>query len=141
MEDVREFFHAFYRPDNATMVLVGDFSADEAARMAQQYFGGIQRPKEKIVRINTPEPPQTTERRLTKSYDNTPLPGVMDGLPYPGEFCAGFLPAGYRVVHSVRRAEQHAVSQTGVRGPFGHTGLGGRETSPKIRIFSLPARS
>jgi len=92
IEDVREFFHAFYRPDNATIVLVGDFSPDEAAKMAQQYFGGIERPKEKIVRINTPEPPQTTERRLTKSYDNTPLPGVWMAYHIPANFAPDSYP-------------------------------------------------
>jgi zinc protease len=86
VQDVREFFHAFYRPDNATVVLVGDISPDEAVRMAQQYFGGIPRPKGRIVRINNPEPPQTTERRLTKTYPDTPLPGVVMGYHMPAEF-------------------------------------------------------
>ena len=92
LEDVREFFHAFYRPDNTTMVLVGDFSPEDAVRMAQQYFGGIERPKEKIARINTPEPPQTTERRLTKSYDNTPLPGVWMAYHIPANFAPDSYP-------------------------------------------------
>src|SRR5712692_9142322 len=30
LEDVRAFFRTFYRPDNATMVIVGDFDASEA---------------------------------------------------------------------------------------------------------------
>jgi zinc protease len=86
VEDVREFFRAFYRPDNATLVLAGDVSPDEAVRMAQQYFGGIERPKQPIVRINAPEPPQKAERRLTKSYDNTPLPAVVMGYRIPAAY-------------------------------------------------------
>ena len=92
VEDVREFFHAFYRPDNATMVLVGDFDPEEAVKMAQQYFGGIEKPKAKIVRINMPEPAQKQERRLTKSYDNTPLPGVWMGYHMPANFAPDSYP-------------------------------------------------
>jgi len=92
VEDVREFFHAYYRPDNATMVLVGDISPDEAVRLAQQYFGGIERPKQPIARINVTEPPQKAERRLTKSYDNTPLPGVWMGYHMPANFAPDSYP-------------------------------------------------
>jgi zinc protease len=92
VEDVREFFHAFYRPDNATMVLVGDLNPDEAARMAQTYFGGIERPKQKIERINAPEPMQKTERRVMKSYDNSPLPAVIMGYRAPANFAPDSYP-------------------------------------------------
>jgi zinc protease len=92
VEDVREFFHAFYRPDNATMVLVGDFGADEAVRTAQTYFGGIPRPTQKIERINSPEPSQKAERRLTKNYDNSPLPAVVFGYHAPANFAPDSYP-------------------------------------------------
>jgi zinc protease len=92
VEDVREFFHAFYRPDNATLVLVGDLNPDEAVRMAQTYFGGIPRPQQPIERINAPEPPQKAERRLTKSYDNSPLPAVIMGYHGPANFAPDSYP-------------------------------------------------
>jgi zinc protease len=92
VEDVREFFHAFYRPDNATLVLVGDFNPEEAVRAAQTYFGGIERPKTKIERINAPEPVQTAERRLTKTYDNSPLPAVIMGYHAPANFAPDSYP-------------------------------------------------
>jgi zinc protease len=92
VEDVREFFHAFYRSDNATLVMVGDFNVEEAVRMAQTYFGGIPRPSQKIERINAPEPPQKGERRLTKSYDNSPLPAVILGYHSPANFAADSYP-------------------------------------------------
>jgi zinc protease len=86
VEDVRDFFRAFYRPDNATMVLVGDFSPDEAVRIARQYFGGIPRPKQSLARIAATEPVQKAERRVTKSYPNTPLPAVVMGYRVPALF-------------------------------------------------------
>src|ERR1700674_2984416 len=77
VDDVREFFRAHYRPDNATLILVGDFAAQDALRLAGQYFGGIPRPAQRLRRITVTEPPQQAERRVTKSYPNTPLPAVV----------------------------------------------------------------
>ena len=41
LDDVREFFSTWYRPDNATLTIVGDFSPDEAKRLVEEYFGDI----------------------------------------------------------------------------------------------------
>jgi zinc protease len=42
LDDVREFFRIWYRPDNCTLTIVGDFSPDEAKRLVNQYFLDIQ---------------------------------------------------------------------------------------------------
>jgi zinc protease len=86
LDDVRGFFHAYYRPDNATMVIVGDFTAHDAVRWAEKYFGGIPRPAQPVSRTTTKEPPQQSERRLTKSYSNSPLPAVIAGYKMPALF-------------------------------------------------------
>ena len=41
LDDIREFFSTWYRPDNATLTLVGDFVPAEARRLVEQYFGDI----------------------------------------------------------------------------------------------------
>ena len=41
LDDIREFFATWYRPDNCTLTLVGDFAPDEAKRLVEQYFGDI----------------------------------------------------------------------------------------------------
>ncbi|HWS71552.1 MAG TPA: pitrilysin family protein [Thermoanaerobaculia bacterium] len=41
LDDVRDFFTTWYRPDNATLTLIGDFNPDEARELIEQYFGGI----------------------------------------------------------------------------------------------------
>ncbi|MGZ8853139.1 MAG: M16 family metallopeptidase [Thermoanaerobaculia bacterium] len=41
LDDIREFFSTWYRPDNATLTLVGDFAPDEATRLIARYFGDI----------------------------------------------------------------------------------------------------
>ena len=42
LDDVREFFRVWYRPDNCTLTIVGDFSPDEAKRLVNQYFLDIE---------------------------------------------------------------------------------------------------
>jgi predicted Zn-dependent peptidase len=41
LSDVREFFATYYAPNNATLTVVGDFEADGAKRMIQEYFGDL----------------------------------------------------------------------------------------------------
>jgi predicted Zn-dependent peptidase len=41
LDDIREFFATWYRPDNATLTLIGDFVPDEAKRLIDQYFSPI----------------------------------------------------------------------------------------------------
>ncbi len=91
LPDVQAFFHTYYRPDNATMVIVGDFTADQAVAWAQKYFGGIPKPTQPVPRNATPEPAQTAERRLTQSYPNSPLPAVVIGY----KVTAAFAPDSY----------------------------------------------
>ncbi len=86
IEDVREFFRTYYRPDNAMVVIVGDFTEAEAVRWAEEYFGGIPRPAQPIPRVTVKEPLQKAERRATKSYPNTPLPEVIEGYQMPPMF-------------------------------------------------------
>jgi zinc protease len=41
LDDVRQFFAAYYRPDNAVLSIAGDFERDEALEMVQRHFGPI----------------------------------------------------------------------------------------------------
>ena len=41
LEDVREFFAAYYRPGNAVLTIAGDFDRDEAMAMVKRHFGSI----------------------------------------------------------------------------------------------------
>ena len=86
IEDVRDFFHTFYKPNNATLVLVGDFHSEEALAWAKKYFEGIPPSTPPIPRIDAPEPPQKQERVIEKSYSNTPLPAVVIGYKMPARF-------------------------------------------------------
>ncbi len=43
LEDVKSFFRTYYAPNNATLVIAGDFNADSAKALVQHYFGDIPR--------------------------------------------------------------------------------------------------
>lgn len=54
VDDVKEFHRKFYVPNNATLVLAGDFEVKEAKRLIEKYFGEIPRGNE--VPDPTPQP-------------------------------------------------------------------------------------
>jgi zinc protease len=92
IEDVRAFFNAFYKPNNATLVVVGDFSSRQALAWAKKYFEGIPASAKPIPRINHPEPSQTAERVVKKSYSNTPLPAIVIGYKIPARYAPDTYP-------------------------------------------------
>lgn len=43
LTDVKNFFHTYYAPNNATIAIAGDFNADSVKRWITQYYGTIPR--------------------------------------------------------------------------------------------------
>src|SRR5690348_481548 len=86
VEEVRAFHNTYYRPNNATLVIVGDINPTQAAEWPQKYFGGIPRSPNPIPRVTVKEPPQVAERTVTKSYPGVPLPAVVEGYKMPARF-------------------------------------------------------
>ncbi len=43
LEDVKQFFRTYYAPNNATLVIAGDFNRDSALTWVNRYFAGIPR--------------------------------------------------------------------------------------------------
>lgn len=67
LDDVKEFYETYYGPNNATMVIAGDFNKAEAKEMIEKYFGEIQ-PKEEIT---PPQPqPVTLEHTIKLMYED-----------------------------------------------------------------------
>ncbi len=46
VEDVKEFYDKFYGPNNATLVIAGDFDKAETKQLVEKYFGEIKRRQE-----------------------------------------------------------------------------------------------
>jgi len=76
IEDVRDFYHTYYVPSNATMVLVGDFDPTQAIQLVSQYVGRVPKAEKEVPRDISKEPPQTKEKRVTLQ-EPWPLPAVV----------------------------------------------------------------
>lgn len=63
MEDVKEFFFKFYRPNNAIMVVGGNVTLEQVKQLSEKWFGPIPA-GEKYVRSVPKEPKQLAQRRL-----------------------------------------------------------------------------
>src|SRR5215471_14108812 len=64
LEDVSKFFKTFYAPNNAVLVVVGDFDPAQTMAWVQKYFGGI--PSSPLPpRADISEPRQEKEKRAT----------------------------------------------------------------------------
>jgi len=64
VDDVLEFYDQFYGPNNATLVLAGDFEIDEAKAMIEKYFGEIKRRQE----VESMEPQRVTLAESKRLY-------------------------------------------------------------------------
>ena len=62
-EKLREHYRAFFHPDNAEAILVGDFDTSIALRAFDREFGSFPKSKNPIPEVITVEPPQEGERR------------------------------------------------------------------------------
>jgi zinc protease len=123
VDDIREFFRTYYVPNNATLVLVGDFETAEATALVRQYFGRIPKSARPVPRDIAKEPPQAKERRVTLE-ESWPLPAVVvahhityDGHPdsYPLHIASKVLSDGQssRIYRKLVYDEQLALAAFG----------------------------
>ena len=61
---LKEFYDTFYHPNNASLILVGDFERETALNQINEHFGEYGAPAHSIPEVYTEEPPQQGERRL-----------------------------------------------------------------------------
>ncbi|HWI50575.1 MAG TPA: pitrilysin family protein [Symbiobacteriaceae bacterium] len=78
-----EHYQRYYRPNNATLVAVGDFDTDKLLEMAQRHFGSIL-PGAPVAPLSVREPEQTGERRFEVRRPG-PNPYLMAGYRMPGD--------------------------------------------------------
>jgi predicted Zn-dependent peptidase len=64
LDDIRDFFSTWYRPDNAVLTLVGDFAPGEAKRLIDDYFGEIE-PGRSFPKFTAERKPMHGQRRET----------------------------------------------------------------------------
>lgn len=82
INQLRDWYQAWYTPNNATLVVVGDVSVDEVKALAQRYFGNIAQRSVPIARRPL-ELAEAGERRINL-HVKTQLPSLMMGFNVPG---------------------------------------------------------
>lgn len=80
IDDVLRFHETFYRPDNAYLIVAGNFDQARLDAWIDQYFGGIENPDRPLPVNNVPET-YGPAREATFYGPNVPLPMVQITWP------------------------------------------------------------
>lgn len=90
---LRSYYQTYYHPNNATLVLVGDFDSKKALPLIKKYFDSSSpaTAAPAIPRVYTVEPPQRGERRVTVRREGNAervilayhIPAISDPDTYP----------------------------------------------------------
>ncbi len=74
--DYRKFYKTYYVPNNAVLVIAGDFDVNEAKILYKKYFSSIPKGKVNFKMKKIEEPPIEKEIHSTYVDKNTKIPGV-----------------------------------------------------------------
>src|SRR5918992_3055990 len=91
LEDVRNFFKAYYAPNNAVLTVVGDVDTAEVRKFIEKHFASI--PSQPIPkRPDISEPAQTKEKRVSQTDKLANLPALAIGYHMPDQKSPDFAP-------------------------------------------------
>jgi zinc protease len=130
--DCQAFYDTYYRPNNATLIVVGDVEEAEVRRSAQAHFGSIQRGPDP-PRVTIEEPEQTAPRSATLTLDVS-LPVIVGGYHIPRashpdipalEVLASIISSGEssRLYRRLVRKDKVAIAAGGLAEVMEHPGL------------------
>jgi predicted Zn-dependent peptidase len=84
LADVRAFFHTYYAPNNAVLVVAGDIDVPQTKEIVRKYFGWIPRGPAKPPIRNAAVPPVIgASKRKTIEDPNAPVPAVYVAFRVP----------------------------------------------------------
>lgn len=85
IEQLRAFYHEYYQPDNAVLIVAGKFDPKTALTDIAATLGKLPKPKRQLRREYTVEPNQDGERAVTlRRAGGTPLVAAMYHIPASG---------------------------------------------------------
>jgi zinc protease len=87
LADVKAFARTYYRPNNATLVLAGDFKPAEAKKLVEKYFGKL-KAGDPVPPVLAQQPVITAEKRITVT-DRIELPRIDLAWHSPAMFASG----------------------------------------------------
>ncbi len=81
VKDVRRWYHTWYVPNNALLVVVGDVKPAKVYDLAKKYFGPI--PRRKVPVLKPRKETALLGKRQLKAYLNAKNPWLIMGYPVP----------------------------------------------------------
>ena len=108
--DVKGFFAAYYRPNNAVLAVVGDVPAEEVFSKAERFFGAIPR-GETPARPDLSEPPRAESAVVVKESALAKTPALGMGWRMPVRTHADAIPLLVlgELLHNGRAARLYAA--------------------------------
>ena len=88
MEDVKDFFFQFYRPNNAILVVTGNVETEQVKQLAEKWFGPIEAGKPYVR--NLPKEPVQEKTRSMDVRADVPLDMLMMTWHMGGRFDEGY---------------------------------------------------
>ena len=82
LDEVKKFFETYYAPNNAVLVVVGDFETTAAKKWIEKYFGGI-KSSQLPPQPDLAEPKQEKEKTVIKKDPLAPRPALAIGYHIP----------------------------------------------------------
>jgi zinc protease len=99
LADVAAFKARYYRPDNAVLIVVGDFDPAKLNAWVGTYFGALLAPESPLPRATPAEPPRGAARRVVIGVRGAPAPAVV--LSYAGPTAASPDAAAVRLLDQI----------------------------------------
>ncbi|MEJ0045355.1 MAG: insulinase family protein [Rhodospirillales bacterium] len=65
IDRLQAFYHLYYQPDNAVLMVAGRFDQNAALRQVAEFFGAMAKPARTLPILYTEEPEQDGERSVT----------------------------------------------------------------------------
>src|SRR5690606_20537223 len=85
IDQLRAFYHQYYQPDNAVLIVSGQFDPEATLQTIADAFGVIDRPTRKLPPEYTVEPVQDGERQVTlRRHGGSPLIAALFHAPAAG---------------------------------------------------------
>jgi predicted Zn-dependent peptidase len=140
IDDIREFFRIYYAPNNAVLIIAGDFETAAARELVEKYFGGIPRQPDPPP-VDVSEPEEVAQQQETFYDKLAPAPAFILGWKIPARrtpeyyalsLAGDLLFAGEscRLYQSLVKGDESVVSIQG--------DLDDRRGPSALYIFALP---
>jgi zinc protease len=138
LDDVKSFHSTFYRPDNAVLIVAGDFEQQQLDGWIDKYLAPIPKPATEIPRVTVKEPARKEERRINEYAENVPLPALGMTWLTPPAAHADSVPL-FVAATILSEGESSRLQERLVRGAIAQEVFADAEMREDVSLFGLIA--